>query len=129
MRTSYGTPRRGFRTTWALCATTLVAIFVGLETLDGRYATGHAGGLGTTLGHGGWWAIPVAVCVTLALAAVVHGARWVAEVVGRRRSRRAIVCAGAPPRVVWTTGHAEPVAPSPWLGGWSSRGPPSAAVL
>lgn len=79
-------------------------------------------------GHGGSWAIPVAILISLALAAVVHGACWVAHVVRRRRQKPAAWPAEPPSLVVWMTRDADAVASSPWLGGWSSRGPPSTSL-
>jgi hypothetical protein len=108
---------------WAACAGVLVAIFFCQEFLEGVIAIGHPAGLSGVFGYGGWWAIPVAVCIGLVLAAVFHGARWAVEEVARRwgsktalRKRRLVV---APrPRDVAV------LAPAPLLGGWSSRGPP-----
>jgi hypothetical protein len=112
-----------FGALWGLCVLALVGIFAGQETLEGIFATGHPGGLAAVFGDGGWWAIPVAGCVGLVLAALLFTARWVvARVAARRRPR--LTPAGAPPRVARA-----PVArrrpPAPLLAGWSSRGPPA----
>ena len=81
---------------------------------------GHPAGLVGVFGYGGWWAIPVAICIGLVLAAVFHGARWLlSETAARRRIvvvRRTQV---AQPR--WQ-GVLAP-APAPLAGGWSGRGP------
>jgi hypothetical protein len=119
-------PPRRFTSKWALCAALLVALFACLETLASRYAAGHPAGLTAMLGHEGWWAIPVAIFISLALAAVLHCACWVALVVRGRSQRPAAWPGEAPAHVVWMTRDADAVASAPWLGGWSSRGPPSA---
>ena len=63
---------------WLACSAALVAIFATQEFLEGLFATGHPAGLVGIFGFGGWWSIPAALCVGLVLAAVFHGARWVA---------------------------------------------------
>jgi hypothetical protein len=108
---------------WMASSATLVAIFVCQEFLEGLFATGHPGGLAGIFGYGGWWSIPVAVCVGLVLATVLHGGRWLArEVARRRRGARLVVVARdmrvAPPR------DAAVVCPEPLVKGWSVRGPP-----
>jgi hypothetical protein len=115
---------RRFISKWALCAALLVVLFACFEELASRYAGGHSAGLTAMFVHGGWWAIPVVI--SLALAAVVHGACWVAQVVGRRRHKAAAWPGESPALVVWMTRDADAVASAPWLGGWSSRGPPGA---
>jgi hypothetical protein len=112
-----------FSATWALCAAALVAIFATQETLEGWFAAGHPGGLEAVFGYGGWWAIPVALCIGLVLAAVFHGARWVVDAVARGQQSSARLW-GAAPRVTWPTPRHDMAAPASWLGGRSSRGPP-----
>jgi hypothetical protein len=78
---------------WALASAGLLAIYVGQESLEALFATGHPQGVAAILGHGGLWALPAAVVIggLLALAArggsalVGHVAR-----IGRRRSRVAL---------------------------------------
>jgi hypothetical protein len=73
---------------WLVCSLVLVAIFVTQEFLEGLFAAGHPAGLAGIFGYGGWWSIPAAVCVGLALAAVFEGASWVLrEVADRHRGR------------------------------------------
>jgi hypothetical protein len=108
---------------WLACAGSLVAIFAGQEFLEGLFATGHPAGLAGIFGYGGWWAVPVAVCVGLVLAAVFHGARWAAREVARRFGARSHFAAVAPP--VCARPRDVFLAPvPPLLAGWSSRGPP-----
>ena len=110
---------------WLACAVALVLIYCVQEFLEGLLIVGHPAGLAGIFGYGGWWAIPVAACIGLVLAAVFHGARWVLdETTARRRVvvvRRQRV---AQPR--WE-GFFAP-APAPLAGGWSGRGPPCQGV-
>jgi hypothetical protein len=108
---------------WALCVLSLVAIFAGQETLEGIFATGHPGGWAAVFGDGGWWAVPVAGCIGLVLAALLHSARWAVGAVARLRGHARAprwVRRPAPLR------HDDVLlrASAPLLAGWSSRGPP-----
>jgi hypothetical protein len=108
---------------WLVCSACLVGIYVSQEFLEGLFVAGHPAGLVGIFGYGGWWSIPVAVCVGLVLAAVFHGARWVLDEVAFRRcrrdppARRLLVAASRPRDAVLP-----PLAPL--AGGWSGRGPP-----
>jgi hypothetical protein len=108
---------------WLVCSGALVAIYVSQEFLEGLFATGHPAGLVGIFGYGGGWAIPAAACVGLALAAILHGARWVLDEVSER-SRR--VAPAAPPRPARLPRPADAWRPrlSPLAEGWSGRGPP-----
>jgi hypothetical protein len=109
---------------WLACAASLIAIYVGQEMLEGLLATGHPGGLAGVLGYGGWWAIPIAACVGLVLAVVLHGARWVLGEVARRRCapqwRRTRRVSQLRPVLELRAAAAAPLA-----AGWSRRGPPA----
>ena len=71
---------------WLACAAALVLIYCVQEFLEGVLVVGHPAGLVGIFGYGGWWAIPVAACIGLVLAAVFHGARWLLnETAARRR--------------------------------------------
>jgi hypothetical protein len=108
---------------WLVCSLCLLAIYVGQEALEGVFATGHPAGLVGIFGYGGWWAVPVAACVGLVLAAILHGARWVLdELAQRRRPSQTPGVARATARPAWI----DPALPrpSPLAGGWSGRGPP-----
>ncbi len=120
-------PRRftvSFAWLWLICAAALVAIFACQETLEGLFATGHPGGLSGVFGYGGWWAIPVSVCIGLVLAVIFHGARWVVGEIARRRRRATRLWPG-PAVVLRRPVGAEAWAPAALAEGWSSRGPPS----
>jgi hypothetical protein len=109
---------------WAVCSLCLLSIYVTQEFLEGLFATGHPAGLAGIFGYGGWWSIPVAVCVGLVLAAIFHGAQWALDEVAQQgysplagRARRTT----APPR------PRDALVPrlAPLAEGWSGRGPPS----
>lgn len=120
-----------FAAVWALCAGALIVIFFCQETLEGWFAAGHPGGLPAAFGDGGWWAIPVAAGIGLILAAVFHGVSWIVCAVAHRRLR-GVAGWGATARSCWRVRDALIAVRAPWLGGWSSRGPPpteSAAKL
>jgi hypothetical protein len=108
---------------WVACSAGLLAIYVSQEFLEGLFATGHPSGWAGIFGYGGWWSIPVAVCVGLVLAAIFHGARWTLDEVARRH-------AGAlhhpKPRVNRPHRPRDVIPPrlAPLAGGWSGRGPP-----
>jgi hypothetical protein len=73
--------------TWA----GLVGIYVVQESLEGLLASGHPGGIGGVLGHGGWWALPVAALVALGVLALLRVARVVLRAAARRGPRSARV--------------------------------------
>ncbi|HUO72308.1 MAG TPA: hypothetical protein VMU39_16180 [Solirubrobacteraceae bacterium] len=109
---------------WLVCSVALVAIYVCQEFLEGLFATGHPAGLAGIFGFGGWWSIPVAVCVGLVLAAWFHGARWVLDAVARRRGGGALP--RLPVRIVSARRPSDVLVPAlaPLADGWSGRGPP-----
>jgi hypothetical protein len=117
-----------FATLWLACTACLVVIYIGQEFLEGVFATGHPTGWIGIFGYGGWWAIPVATCIGLVLAAVYHAADWMLCEVSRRYGaavpapRRRAAAPGRP------ASRALPV-PAPVAGGWSGRGPPWAHAL
>jgi hypothetical protein len=108
---------------WAGCVAALLAIFVCQELLEGLLLTGHPAGVRGLFGYGGWWAIPVAACVGLVLAAVFHGARWAVEEISRRRRPAARAWSG-PPLTMPSLPDAVLATVAPLLRGWSERGPP-----
>ena len=109
---------------WALCSTALVAIYVSQEFLEGLFATGHPGGLAGIFAYGGWWSIPAAIAVGLALAALFHGARWVLDEVAHRCAGQIPVAPDRAPAIPRPRDVLRlPLAPL--LSGWSGRGPPT----
>jgi hypothetical protein len=69
---------------WAATWAGLVAIYGVQESLEALLVSGHPGGIGGVLGHGGWWAVPVAAVVSLGVLALLRAARVVLLVAGRR---------------------------------------------
>ncbi len=72
---------------WLGASAALVVLFALQETLEGLFATGHPGGFAGVFGHGGWWAIPVALVVGLVLALVLR----VADALARRADAPPVV--------------------------------------
>jgi hypothetical protein len=117
---------RGLPALWALAAAALLCIYVGQESLEALFATGHPHGLAGILGHGGLWALPAAIVIGGLLALTVHGGRALIAHVARirRPPRRAVD--SAPRRGA----HPAPVALprlAPLAGGRAGRAPPVAA--
>jgi hypothetical protein len=112
-----------FSALWLVCSAALVGIYVGQELLEGFVLTGHPAGLVGVFGYGGWWSIPVALCVGLVLAAVFHGARWVLDAVARRHGARRLVRNDAVTAIRATRDALLPRL-APLAGGCSGRGPP-----
>jgi len=112
-----------FSALWLVCSAALVGIYVGQELLEGFVLTGHPAGLVGVFGYGGWWSIPVALCVGLVLAAVFHGARWVLDAVTRRHGVRRLIRNDA---LTAIRAPRDALLPrlTPLVGGWSGRGPP-----
>jgi hypothetical protein len=108
---------------WLVCAACLVGIYATQELMEGFLVTGHPGGLVGIFGYGGWWSVPAALAVALALAAVFHGARWTLEEVARRHAAPVPAPARrvAPARFPRTFRVPRL---APLAGGWSGRGPP-----
>jgi hypothetical protein len=107
---------------WLVCSICLITIYITQELLEGLFLTGHPAGLAGVFGYGGWWAIPVAACIGLVLAAFFHGARWVLEEVARRAGG----ISERPPRPLAAPRPPSFLLPrlSPLAEGWSGRGPP-----
>jgi hypothetical protein len=83
--------RAGGLALWAGTWAGLVAIYAVQESLEALLASGHPGGIGGVLGHGGWWAIPVAAVVAVGVLALLRVARVVLRAAARRAPRRAWV--------------------------------------
>jgi hypothetical protein len=118
---------RSVAATWASCAIGLAVILFCQRSLGQLIAPGHLGGWAVLAGLGGWGAIPAALALGLALAVVVHAARWLSSVVTAVRPRWEPGWIAAAP-VRWHAARAGFSARAPWLRGWSSRGPPATAL-
>jgi uncharacterized membrane protein len=90
--------RRPLFRLWATTGMGLVAIYALQELLEGLLAQGHPPGLEGIFGHGGWWSVPVAAAVALAIATLLRIGRTLVQLAahasGRtRRDRTAIAVA------------------------------------
>jgi hypothetical protein len=114
---------------WALASAGLFAIYVGQESLEGLFATGHPAGLAGILGDGGVWALPSSVAVGGLLSLLVRGGRaLVARVAALRGQRPRITVARAPERVLRPDRVALPRL-APLAGASAGRAPPSRLLL
>jgi hypothetical protein len=83
-----GHPRRSYAGLWALSSASLVAIYTAQELVEGLFAAGHPGGWNGVFGHGGWWAVVVAIAAGAVLAALLRIACAVVAVARRLAVRR-----------------------------------------
>jgi hypothetical protein len=116
--------RRAFAAVWALAAASLLALYVAQEALEELFATGHPTGVAGVFGHGGWWAIPLALALSAIVAACVGIADDLVEVAVATRGSFAV--AVRPLRRF--TSVAVPRLQS-WAFAWLGRGPPYAATF
>jgi hypothetical protein len=97
--------RRGprFATVWLAATLALLATYAGQELLEGALAPGHPAGFDALLAGGGWWALPLASAIGLAVAALLRVASAAVEAASRRRqaspARRPAVATSQPPSV------------------------------
>jgi hypothetical protein len=71
-------------TLWLLTTAGLIAVYAVQETLEGFVLAGHPGGVAGVFGHGGWWAVPVAALLSLAIVALLRVGRAVLRLVSGR---------------------------------------------
>lgn len=74
-------PDRAFAVLWALSSLGLLVAYSIQESLEGVFAAGHPGGFSGVFGHGGWWAVPLALLAGLAVAALLRLAAAVVSTV------------------------------------------------
>jgi len=82
-------PARGgprFATVWLAATLALLATYGGQELLEGALAPGHPAGLDALLAGGGWWALPLASAIGLAVAALLRVASAAVEAASRRQA-------------------------------------------
>ncbi|MGH3002465.1 MAG: hypothetical protein ACRDM1_07390 [Gaiellaceae bacterium] len=85
---------RPFLRLWATTAAGLVAIYAMQELLEGVIYQGHPAGFAGIFGHGGWWAVPSAVAVSLVIVLLLRSARTIVRLAARTRRaprRRAVI--------------------------------------
>jgi hypothetical protein len=114
-------PRRSLLELWALAAASLAAIYVAQELLEGLYAVGHPAGFAGVFGHGGLWALPLALLFGAAIAALLYAGDLIAAAASRRR-RTAF---GPPPLVAELRAVSLPIGP-PLARAAAGRAPPLA---
>lgn len=96
------TPRARFGAVWLVATFALLATYAAQELLEGL-ATGHPDGAAALLAGGGWWALPLAVAIGLAVALLLRAATVAIEAAARRRGSRARRRERRPPaHPVWT---------------------------
>jgi hypothetical protein len=83
---------------WLVAAIGLLAIYVGQETLEGFFATGHPSGLVGVFGDGGLWSVPAALLVGAVLAFALRAADATVRFVSRIASRRGAQVPSRAPR-------------------------------
>ena len=72
------------RRLWAFASTLLVLVFSIQEWIEGQLATGHPAGVAAVFGHGGWVAIPLAMCIGLVIALLLRGAEAAVAIAASR---------------------------------------------
>ncbi len=87
------TPRRSLAVLWSLASLALIAAYSAQEWLEGTFAAGHPGGLTGIVGHGGWWAVPLAAAAGLVVALLLRAASAAVDAVARLTPRRRPVTA------------------------------------
>jgi hypothetical protein len=106
-------------TVWFLAWAGLFAIYVTQELLEELLASGHPGGVGGVVGHGGLWAVPVAAVVAGVVTLFLRVARAVLRVAAGARPRfRALLLSLTLPAAT------VPVAPAPLARAYAGRAPP-----
>jgi hypothetical protein len=65
-------PARSFAVLWAVATPALLLTYALQEWLEGFFAAGHPGGLGGIFGHGGLWAVPLALLAGVVIACVLR---------------------------------------------------------
>jgi hypothetical protein len=112
---------------WLWASATLLAVYVGQETLEGLLASGHAHGLAAVFAHGGWVCAPLALSFGAIVALGLRGADLAVGAAARRarrpRPRRTRPLA-TPPRL-----DHFPRTSSPLAAKLAGRAPPGAAAL
>lgn len=80
--------RRAFHLIWLGASAALLTIYVVQETLEELFATGHPAGVTGVFGHGGWWAMPAAFVVGLAITCLLRVGASLVRLAARRSTPR-----------------------------------------
>ena len=106
-------------TVWLLAWVGLVAIYATQELLEELLVSGHPAGAGGVLGHGGFWAVPVAAVVAGVVTLCLRVARTVLRVAAGTRPRL------SPSLLVLSSPAGSTlVAPAPLARAYAGRAPP-----
>jgi hypothetical protein len=81
--------RRSAAALWSMTTVSLLAIYVLQETLEALSVSGHPAGVSGVVGHGGWWAIPLAAVVALGVVALLRLSGIVLRLASRLATSRA----------------------------------------
>jgi hypothetical protein len=76
-------PGLPFLRMWGTVTVTLLLVYTLQELLEGLLAQGHPGGLAGVFGHGGWWSLPAAAGIGLAIAALLRVASTLVRLAAR----------------------------------------------
>jgi hypothetical protein len=126
-RTGRGARRPGsFTRLWLFAASGLLLIYVGQETLEGIFASGHPAGIAGVFGDGGLWSVPAAVCVGGLLAVLLTAARRTINLVAASGLPRPVT--PRPPRIRRRPRSALLPSPNPLSRRLAGRGPPGIAA-
>ncbi len=106
-------------TIWLVTWIGLIAIYATQELLEELLASGHPAGVGGVLGHGGFWAVPVAAVVAGIVTLCLRVARSVLRFAAAARPRRRVtaIVLGVPVTSML-------VAPAPLARAYAGRAPP-----
>jgi hypothetical protein len=74
---------------WLVTTVGLFAIYAVQETLEALSASGHPAGVSGVVGHGGWYAVPVAAVVSLGVVALLRVGRAVLRLAASHAPRTA----------------------------------------
>lgn len=79
-----GTAERRYR--WIAVSASLLAVYIGQESLEGLLAGGHPAGFAAVVGGGGWGAVPLAGVIGLGITLLLRGADSVLAGAAQRRA-------------------------------------------
>jgi hypothetical protein len=91
-------PRRAFTRLWLATSLGLLAAYSLQELLEGVFAAGHPGGLDGIFGHGGLWAVPLAVLAGLVVALLLRLAAATVDAVASARPLPSLFALAGLPR-------------------------------
>ena len=118
--------RRSFAGLCVLSSSLLLATYSLQEWLESVFYSGHPGGFAGIFGHGGWWAVPLAIAAGLVVGALLALSSAAVDAVTQLAERRVLVAPGQPQPCVSAPGGSR----SSVLGrGLAGRAPPRLAFV